>query len=174
MPRPPGVTIILVLPSYANACRLHFCHYREQWHAHLPSVYARPSFDQPSGGSERRGFRDCDDLLVLELKVPRTDADLPHALAERGAAIGAYGVQLCRDLQLLAPAPPPVPHAVPLRRECGPLRDRSSGIDEQPVVRNPVLGQDPHRSGIATGWSCAPASGNDTTTSLTAMISPSL
>jgi uncharacterized membrane protein len=31
-------------------------------------------------------------LLVLELKVPPTDADLPHALAERGAAIGAYVV----------------------------------------------------------------------------------
>jgi len=31
-------------------------------------------------------------LLVLELKVPPTDADLPQALAERGAAIGAYVV----------------------------------------------------------------------------------
>jgi uncharacterized membrane protein len=31
-------------------------------------------------------------LLVLELKVPPSDADLPQALAERGAAIGAYVV----------------------------------------------------------------------------------
>jgi uncharacterized membrane protein len=31
-------------------------------------------------------------LLVLELKVPPTDADLPSALADRGAAIGAYVV----------------------------------------------------------------------------------